>query len=383
MFSTLYQSHNRHATWLELFFDLVFVAVIGVITHDLAHTHHGHISVEQLLRFPLVFIPVWWIWMTHTLYANRFDTDSREHRLISLTIMGLLIVLSTFAQTSLGEDFALFVVLYCVIRAILMAGYLHVHSTKGEQVVFARDMALSIGIGSLISLGSLLLEGVAKFAVFYAGVLIDMIWQVSLRHKTANVPVDRAHLVERSGLLAIIILGESIIAMVASLSDVNWQVTTVIGAIAGFALIGAIWWVYFDSFHMLEKAARIKTANAFIYSHLLLCMGLLLLANLIRHAILSDLDQSTYGLLAITGLVFFYLGKQIPYWYAFPPWRKAIIGNTLVCIALTVISTQLPSIQWSLVGMMVAIMVYVYLTHKRILSVSVDDYMEDHAAHAN
>lgn len=43
----LYRSNGRHATWLELFFDLVFVAVIGVITHDLAHTKDGHISAEQ------------------------------------------------------------------------------------------------------------------------------------------------------------------------------------------------------------------------------------------------------------------------------------------------------------------------------------------------
>lgn len=374
MLATLYQAKNRHATWLELFFDLVFVAVIGVITHDLAHTHDGHISVEQLLKFPLVFIPVWWIWMTHTLHANRFDTDSRENRLVNLAIMGFLVVLSTFAKDSLGDDFAAFVIGYCVIRAVLMFSYLHVHSTKGEQVVFAKDVGLSIGIGAFISLSSLMFEGNAKFILFYAGVAVDMLWQVALRHKTVNVPVDRAHLVERSGLLAIIILGESIIAMVASLSDVNWQFETIVGAVSGFALIGAIWWVYFDSFHMLEQAARLKTANAFIYSHLLLCMGLLILANLIRHAILSDLDQSTYGLLAVTGLVFFYLGKQIPYWYAFPPWRRAIVGNTIVCIVLTVISTQLPSIQWSLVGMMIAIMVYVYLTHKRIISVAVDEY---------
>ena len=112
MFESLYKTRGRHATWLELFFDLVFVAVIGVVTHDLAHTHHGHIGAEQLIRFPLVFIPVWWIWMTHTLYANRFDQDNREHRLFTLLIMGILVVLSTFAETSLTKDFGKFVILW-------------------------------------------------------------------------------------------------------------------------------------------------------------------------------------------------------------------------------------------------------------------------------
>ncbi|WNC67036.1 low temperature requirement protein A [Thalassotalea nanhaiensis] len=376
MKATLYLSNNRHATWLELFFDLVFVAVIGVITHDLAHTHHGHISFEQLVRFPLVFIPVWWIWMTHTLFANRFDSDSREQRLVSLAIMGVLVVLSTLAETSLTEDFTSFVALYSLVRMILMLGYLHVHTQRGEEIVFAKDMALSIGIGAFISASSIFFDGITQYIVFYLGILIDVIWQIVLRNKTSKLPVDRVHLIERLGLLAIIILGESMIAMVGSLSDVSWQLNSVIGAVAGFALIGAIWWVYFDSFHILEKAKRLKTANAVIYSHLLLCMGLLILANLIRHAILEDLDLYTFSLLAITGLVFFYLGKQIPYWYAFPPWRKAILGNTIICVLVTVASTMLPTIQMSLVGMMVAILIYVYLTHKRILRVPVDQYID-------
>ena len=81
-----YFDNDRHATWLELFFDLVFVASIGVITHHLAHAHHGHIEIRQVLLFPVEFIPVWWIWASHTLYANRFDTDSKTHWAASLVI---------------------------------------------------------------------------------------------------------------------------------------------------------------------------------------------------------------------------------------------------------------------------------------------------------
>jgi len=98
---------------------------------------------------------------------------------------------------------------------------------------------------------------------------------------------------------------------------------------------------------------------------------------MIRHTILGDVDQATFGLLAITGLVFFYLGKQIPYWYAFPPWRKAIISNTLICVSITVASTFLPKIEYSLIGMTFGMLVYVYLTFKRIIAVNVDKYLVD------
>jgi len=378
MIDSLYQQKGRHATWLELFFDLVFVAVIGVVTHDLAHTHDGHIGYDQLIRFPLVFIPVWWIWMTHTLYANRFDKDNREHRLFSLVIMAIMVVWSTFAQTSLAQDFFYFALLYAVVRLMLALLYLTAHKKDQQELAFVKELAIAIGVGGLVSLSSVLFDGMTKFVVFYLGIFIDVALQFRLRDKLHNKPVDRAHFVERIGLLAIIILGESMIAMVAALSGVQWHGFNILGAGAGFLLTGMIWWIYFDSFPTLERARRLTSGNVLIYTHLLLCMGLLILANMIRHTILGDLDRATFGLLAITGLVFFYLGKQIPYWYAFPPWRGAIISNTLICVAITVASTFLPRIEYSLLGMTLGMLVYVYLTFKRIIAVNVDEYLEQH-----
>jgi len=378
MIKSLYRSENRHATWLELFFDLVFVAVIGVITHDLAHTHDGHIGAEQLIRFPLVFIPVWWIWMTHTLYANRFDRDNREHRLFSLGIMAIMVVLSTFAEDSLGESFAYFALLYGFVRLMLAYLYWTIHRSKESEVIFAKDLSAAISVGAIVSISSVFFDGSVKYFLFYLGIVIDAGWQILLRHKLNSRPVDRAHLVERIGLLAIIILGESVIAMVGSLDHESWNLFDITSATTGFLLIGAIWWIYFDSFSTLERAKRLTTGNVLIFTHLLLCMGLLILANMIRHAILGDLDRPTFGLLAITGLGLFYLGKQIPYWYAFPTWRKGIVSNTFICVGITIASSFLPSIEYSLIGMTFGMLVYVYLTVKRILSVNVDEYLDAH-----
>jgi len=379
MINSLYKSEGRHATWLELFFDLVFVAVIGVVTHDLAHTHDGHIGLEQLIRFPLVFIPVWWVWMTHTLYANRFDKDNREHRLFSLAIMAVMVVLSTFAETSLSQGFIYFTALYALLRFMLALLYWFAHKQDTDELVFAKELSFAITAGAIVSLSSIFIEGYLKYVIFYVGIALDILLQFRLRVKLHNKPLDREHFVERIGLLAIIILGESMIAMVASLSHEQWNLSDIISASTGFVLIGMIWWIYFDSFPILERAKKITTGNVLIYTHLLLCMGLLILANMIRHTILGDVDRATFGLLAITGLVFFYLGKQIPYWYAFPPWRKAIISNTLICVSITVASSFLPKIEYSLIGMTFGMFVYVYLTFKRIIAVNVDQYLaEEH-----
>ena len=72
----------------------------------------------------------------------------------------------------------------------------------------------------------------------------------------------------------------------------------------------------------------------------------------------------------------FYLGKQIPYWYSFPPWRNAILTNSIVCIGITIASTFLPRVEYSLIGMALGMFVYVYLTFRRILSVNVSEYLD-------
>ena len=380
MLQSLYKSKTRHATWLELFFDLVFVAVIGVVTHDLAHTHHGHLDIEQLLRFPLVFIPDWWIWATHTLYANRFDSDNHLHRVFALIIMGLLVLLSTFIKESHADKFMYFTLLYAGIRTMLAALYLRIHSKHKDKVTFAKGIGHAILIGAAISASAVFFEGTLKFIVFYAGIAADMLLQMRLRHKTREFPVDREHLVERIGLLTIIILGESVISMVGSLSYIKiWDFYTIASTITGFTMIWAIWWIYFDSFGTLERAKRITDGNVLIYTHLFLCMGLIILANLIGHAIKHDLDQETFQLLAITGMCGFYLGKQVIYYRCFPPFRKMIWINTFVCIAITVASTFLPRIEYSLIGMTLGMLFYVYSTFKWLLPNNVDDYVvEEH-----
>src|SRR5690606_24542859 len=101
MHNTKYFDPNRHATWLELFFDLIFVVTVGDVTHILSHTHEGHLDPFQFWKFVLVFIPLWWIWASHTMYANRFDADDRQNRLATLFIMFLLIIISGL----IGERF--------------------------------------------------------------------------------------------------------------------------------------------------------------------------------------------------------------------------------------------------------------------------------------
>ena len=70
------EEKERHASWLELFHDLVFVAVVSQLSENLGH----NISWTGLLSFVVLFIPVWFAWVGATFFATRFGTDDLAHR---------------------------------------------------------------------------------------------------------------------------------------------------------------------------------------------------------------------------------------------------------------------------------------------------------------
>jgi low temperature requirement protein LtrA len=69
----------RHASWVELFFDLVFVVVISELSHTLA----AHLSWVGFLQFAALFVPCWWAWTIYTFYVDRYDTDDVLYRVLT------------------------------------------------------------------------------------------------------------------------------------------------------------------------------------------------------------------------------------------------------------------------------------------------------------
>jgi len=362
MHQTFHSLRFRHATWLELFFDLVFVAVIGVMAHRLAHTDHGEIHSEQLLSFFLVFVPAWWVWAGHTLFANRYDTDSVWQRLCTIAVMALVLVMSLFIKDAGGNGYPGFVLTYLAMQAVLTLAYFTAPQTTPAGDALARGMGIATLVGMVISSTSLLIAGQWKFTLLYAGIIAQLLLMACLNDKARAFPVHREHLIERIGLFAIIVLGETVIRIVGSFTArEQYDIFDAIAAAAGFLLIVQVWWIYFGALYLLERAKRIQSGLVVLVSNLLLYVGIVFLANLTGHAINGDINPQTFSMLGVTGAVLFYLGKQIPYFMAYPPLRVPTVVNTLVCLGITVIATFLPRPEYSLLMMCFGMFVYVQL----------------------
>ena len=143
-----YFDPQRRATWLELFFDLIFVVALHDAGELLTETPDGHIAPQQFLHFVLVFLPLWWIWAGHTIYANRFDTDSRLHRLSTLVIMFLLIVISAQASAIADDRYALAVACYCGARLIIAVMYFVSKRKHHDRGGFATQVGTVFAVGA-------------------------------------------------------------------------------------------------------------------------------------------------------------------------------------------------------------------------------------------
>jgi low temperature requirement protein LtrA len=361
MLNTKYFEPNRHSTWLECFFDLIFVVAIDDVTHILSHTHEGHLDPLQFWKFVLILIPLWWIWASHTMYANRFDADDRHHRLATLCIMFLLVIISGLIGQRFLASFDAIVICYAGSKYIIARMYFVSKQRHKESEELTTAVGRTIVAGNTISLASILFPAPQQFVVFYLGILFDLVAFIFfLRRRLEVIPVHTEHLIERVGLLTIIILGESVSSLSIGLANISWTIERLLSAATGFVMISGIWWVYFDSFHLLTKQ-KLTTGHSVLYSHFFVFIGLSILASLIRHAILDDMALSDFRVMSVIGGVTFFLGKQYGYFMERRELRRQLVINTVAVFVLGGFALLLPGTGYILLGLTAAVICYAFL----------------------
>lgn len=371
MSTLLYNSKHRHATWLELFFDLIFVVLIGRVTHLLAHVHHGHLSHLNVVKFPLVFVPIWWLWANHTLYANVYDSDSKTDRFMTLLCMLLMVGMSVYIDLDFETENLGLITLFSSIRIILGIQYFlsrNRHQNHSDQSV--RSGVIYV-MTALLGQMSLIFDGWMIYVVVYASVFLDVLLPMLFIKQKSVLKVHKEHLVERVGLLTIILLGESVISIVNSIQGVEWNMLRILAFVSGTVLIGSIWWILFDFYYLLEESEKLKNPYVIIIPNLFMHMGLAIIANVIRHAILNDLILSEFKMLTFIGVLVFFLGKQIPYSYVAPKIRKKVIQNTLMVFILILCSLFIGKAEVIMALTALTVLLYIASTFRYMITLKV------------
>ena len=335
---------ERKVTWTELFYDLVFVvAVAGLGARLLADPTFRGAAV-----FTGLFIPLWWAWAGFTFYADRYDTDDLGQRILAVAQMATIALM---AASISGETQSLrgFALAYVGARVILIVMYLrarrHVPATR--QLVGGYVQGMSIAV--VFWLVSVFVPEPYRYVLWAVGLIIDVYTPYRLRKIQATVPLDVAHLPERFGLFTILVLGESIAAIVAGLGHEGWMAGPVATAVLSVVVATGLWWVYFDNLDgtVVRRRAGQKTAwkpTVWIYGHLPLAIGLMATAIGLETAVIGAGGHS---------------------WPANERWLLiAGVGGALVGMAIIEVATERQDnaisrlkAQWRVAGGLVAVII--------------------------
>ncbi|HMR64372.1 MAG TPA: low temperature requirement protein A [Anaerolineae bacterium] len=280
------EDRERRVTWLELFFDLVFVVVVAELSHSLAE----HISVEGVIGFVLLFIPVWWTWIGGTFYNERFETNDVSNRLFVFLQMLPVAALAVFAHDALGETSTGFALAYAAGRIIIIILWLRGgwHEERFRPV--SNRYAVGFSLSVLLFVSSVFVPPPVRFWLWGLGLLIDVVTPMATLHFQARLPrFSSSRLPERLGLFVIIVLGETLVGVVHGVADQHHLTlaTGVTGGL-GMALGFGLWWVYFDFVARRQFKRGRWWPLIWTYLHLPLLMGIVAVGAGVSHAVASD-----------------------------------------------------------------------------------------------
>jgi len=340
---------GQQVTPLELFFDLVFVFAITQVTGFLA-TNSTWLG---LLRGLMLLAALWWAWAAYAWLTNTLNPEEGSVRLAVFGSIGAMLVVSLATPAAFGASGVVFGVAYFLVRALHLV--LYAIAGKGDPELFraVRRTALpaTVGPGLLVVAG--FLHGAPQMAVWAVALAIDYLG-VLLGHMR-GWRVSPEHFVERHGLVVIIALGESIVAIGVGAAGLPLDAGRITAALLGMAVIAALWWSYFDwliyiTLARLEEATGVERAalarDLYSYLHLPMVAGIVLFALGLKTT-LTDVDSPLPTIPAL-GLC----GGLALYFLAHVAGRLRLGGGlgrgrpvvTIVLVALLPLATRMPAL---------------------------------------
>ena len=260
----------RTASPLELFFDLVFVVAVALASENLHHFETEDHFSTGIVRYLMVFFAIWWAWMNFTWFASAYDSDDWLYRLLTLIQMAGALVMAAGVQQAMTEDrFAVIVAGYLVMRVALVAQWLRAAAGDPERRQTALAYAFGIAIVQVFWIALIFFPPEYKGIVFITGVILELAVPVVAERRSRS-PWHAHHIAERYGLFTMIVLGESILASSHSIIDGiedgtrNFEMMRL--AIAAFAIVASMWWLYF-SYPQHHLLGGIKSTLLWGYGH--------------------------------------------------------------------------------------------------------------------
>ena len=266
---------------LELFFDLVFVLAITQCTTLMAHDP----TWRGIARGLVVLGLLWWSWVGYAWLTSVVDPDEGGVRIVLFAAMAALLVTSLCVPDAFGDQAVVFALAYGAVRAAHIALFVLASRDDPGLRHSVVGLAVSTTAGVAVLVGGALVHGNARLGVWLAALVFDMAGPLVI--DPSGWRLVPGHFAERHGLIVIVALGESIVAIgVGAEAGVDGGV--IVAAILGIGVACALWWTYFDvsSLAAARRLAEVEPVevrnrlarDAYSYFHLPMVAAIVLVA---------------------------------------------------------------------------------------------------------
>jgi low temperature requirement protein LtrA len=333
---------------LELFFDLVFVFAITQVTSLLAHDP----TWRGVFRGMLVLAAVWWAWTGYAWLTSTMDVDEGGVRLAVLASTAMMLAVALAVPRAFGADAVLFGVAFLLVRLLHLVLYSIAGRDDPDLLSALLRLVPTEVLGASLLVLAGFLSGSARIAVWLVALAVDFVGPYAIRLEGWRIAP--AHFAERHGLVVLIALGESIVAIGVGAGFA--LVTGVLAAAAlGIVVVSALWWLYFDVAAIFARrrlmeasgVERVQMArDAYSYLHLPMVAGIVLFAfglkTTLRH-VGDELD--TVAAVALCGGVALYLLAHVAFLFRTTGrvFRRRALGTALL-LALVPAALAIPSL---------------------------------------
>ena len=341
--------YEQRVTPLELFFDLVFVFALTQVTSFLADNS----SWDGLLRGLFLLGVLWWAWAAYAWLTNTLNPEEGPVRLAVFASMGAMLIAALATPGAFDVDGVVFGIAYFTVRALHLV--LFAIAGRGDPELRRAVLRIlpSALLGAVLLVVAGFLDGGARMAAWAVALAIDYLWLLVGGMRGWRVSPE--HFVERHGLIIIIAIGESIVAIGVGAAGVPLDAPVIAAALLGIVVASALWWSYFDWAVYVAQARLADASGAeravlardlYSYLHLPMVAGIVLFALGMKTTLSHSGDA--LDMISAVGMS----GGLALYFAAHVATRLRMAGGwghgrpiaTVILIALVPVATQVPAL---------------------------------------
>ena len=303
----------QRVSTLELFFDLVFVFTLTQLTARLVDVEQPLALGQVTLLLGLIF----WMYGGYAWLTNTVAVERTERRLLLLGGMAGFLVIALSIPEAFEDDGLAFGLAYVVVVVVHTALYTRT-SSESSRAAIVRIAPFNLVTGLLVLAGGIA-EDDLRYVLWGAAFLVE--WVTPRLAGVSDFEIGVPHFVERHGLLVIVAIGESIVAIGIGAEELALDLGLAGVAVLALGLSAALWWVYFGNDddvraeHALaaERDQGRAAIDAYGYCHLLLLLGIIVMSAGFKHAIAHphEAQELEYALELAGGAALFLAGDVL------------------------------------------------------------------------